>query len=151
MYTLSARSHKALESCHTDLRTLAQSAITCTQVDFMVLEGYRSIARQHELYKAGRSKIDGINKQGTHNVLPSLAFDICAFVGGCASWDVAYLTYLGGVLTALALKLKQEGKILHALRWGGNWDGDGKIIKDQNFIDLPHFEILAQHRYGQKN
>jgi hypothetical protein len=27
------------------------------------------------------------------------------------------------------------------LRWGGDWDSD-KDTKDQNFNDLPHFELI---------
>jgi peptidoglycan L-alanyl-D-glutamate endopeptidase CwlK len=34
-----------------------------------------------------------------------------------------------------------EGKISHAIRWGGDWDSDD-IFDDQNFDDLPHFELV---------
>ncbi len=27
------------------------------------------------------------------------------------------------------------------LRWGGDWDGDTEL-RDQKFVDLPHFEVL---------
>jgi len=29
----------------------------------------------------------------------------------------------------------------HKIRWGGDWDGDGNLL-DQNFHDLPHFELI---------
>jgi peptidoglycan L-alanyl-D-glutamate endopeptidase CwlK len=45
------------------------------------------------------------------------------------------MCYLAGVIQCAAAELGYD------LRWGGNWDGDGEIIKDQKFNDLPHFEI----------
>ena len=48
--------------------------------------------------------------------------------------------FFGGVVLGIAKMLKAEGKIDSSIRWGGDWDGDTHI-KDQTFIDLPHFEI----------
>ena len=142
-YTFSNRSKTALASCHQDLQQIAEIALQRTAVDFAIIEGHRSLERQKMLYLAGKSKIDGSNKQGKHNHNPSLAFDICAIVQGKASWRECYLAYLGGILTAAAAELLAAGRISHALRWGGNWDGDGEIITDQSFIDLPHFELIG--------
>ena len=141
-YILGKRSIKNLESCHADLQAIAMAAICHTQVDFAVVEGHRSVERQKLLYDAGKSKIDGLSKKGKHNYTPSLAFDICAIVNGKASWRESYLAYLGGVITAVGMILLAEGTVSHKLRWGGNWDGDGEIITDQSFMDLPHFELL---------
>ena len=140
-YTFSTRSKEALSSCHTDLCQIAETALLRTQVDFAVVEGYRSIERQKLLYEAGKSKIDGLSRKGKHNYSPSLAFDICAVVRGKASWRECYLAYLGGVITSTAAELLAKHKIKHSLRWGGNWDSDGEIITDQSFIDMPHFEL----------
>ena len=140
-YIFSTHSKEALLSCHTDLQLIAEASLQRTQVDFAVVEGHRSIARQKLLYEAGKSKIDGVSKKGKHNYSPSLAFDICAIVRGKASWRECYLAYLGGVITATAAELLVKHKIKHCLRWGGNWDGDGEIITDQSFIDMPHFEL----------
>lgn len=41
----------------------------------------------------------------------------------------------------LAQKLKEEGKMSHSVRYGGDWDSD-KDIDDQNFRDLVHFELI---------
>jgi len=43
---------------------------------------------------------------------------------------------------ATAERLYNEGKITHKLRWGGDWDSD-KVFDDQNFDDLPHFELVS--------
>ena len=141
-YNLGKRSREALSSCHVDLQLIAEIAIKRTQVDFMIVEGHRSKERQKLLYDAGKSKIDGIKKKGKHNYSPSLAFDICAIVKGKASWRESYLAYLGGVITSVALELIDRDHIGHRIRWGGNWDGDGEIITDQSFIDMPHFELI---------
>ena len=34
------------------------------------------------------------------------------------------------------------GKMKHRIRWGGDWDGDTDV-KDQKFMDLPHFELIG--------
>ena len=118
-YTFSTRSKDALLSCHPGLQRIAEAALFRTQVDFAVVEGHRSLERQKLLYEAGRSKIDGLSRKSRHNRTPSLAFDICAIVGGKASWRECYLAYLGGVITSTASELLSQNKIKHALRWWG--------------------------------
>ena len=140
-HSFSGRSLELLDTCHEDLRTIAKESIRHSLIDFSIVEGHRSTRRQKMLYEAGMSKIDGIHKKSRHNYSPSMAFDICAYVNGKYSWRECYLAYLGGVIMAVGSRLAEEKKITHRLRWGGNWDGDGEIITDQSFIDLPHFEI----------
>ena len=38
--------------------------------------------------------------------------------------------------------LNFDSKITHKIRWGGDWDSDGEI-KDNNFDDLVHIEIIG--------
>ena len=140
-YKFSTRSQEALQSCHPDLRQVAEVALERTAVDFAVVEGHRSLERQKLLYISGKSKLDGFTHRSKHNEKPSRAFDICAIVRRKASWRECYLAYLGGIIMATASELLAAGRITHDLRWGGNWDGDGEIITDQSFIDLPHFEL----------
>lgn len=141
-FKLSSTSNSRLNTCHEKLQEVIREAIKRTNVDFGVSEGYRSIQRQQELYASGRTKpgpiltyVDGIKKKSKHNVYPSQAVDIYAWVNK-ASWDSRYLIYLGGVITSTANDLGID------IRWGGNWDSDGEIITDQSFLDLPHFEII---------
>lgn len=141
MYAFGETSKNRLATCHPDLQLIANTAITISHIDFGIAEGHRSVERQKKLFDEGKSRIDGISKLGKHNHMPSMAFDVYAWVDGKASWDEKYLTYIGGVITATAAMLLRKGSIERTLRWGGNWDGDGKIIYDQNFIDLPHFEL----------
>ena len=46
-----------LEGCHTDLRKLMLEVIK--HIDVTVLEGHRSVERQAELFRQGKSKLDG--------------------------------------------------------------------------------------------
>ena len=38
-------------------------------------------------------------------------------------------------------KLKDEGKITHSIRWGGNWSGSPEI-KPEKFFDGAHIEVI---------
>lgn len=131
-----------LSSCHEDLQKIMYVAIDRSMVDFGISEGKRSLARQHELYKKGLSRIDGVNRTGKHNLNPSMAVDIYAFVNGKGNWDDAHLGYLAGIILRVAEELLEEGEISHRVRWGGDWDMDGVIALDHNLKDLPHFELI---------
>lgn len=140
-YSFSNTSKDRLETCHADLQLIAMEAIKSSEVDFGIACGHRSIEDQQKAFKAGLSKLDGVNKKSKHNHSPSMAFDIYAWVGS-TSYNVHDLSYIAGVIQAVARRLKAEGKITHDIRWGGNWDQDGVIITDQTFQDLPHFELV---------
>jgi len=89
------------------------------------------------------SKIDGINKKGKHNYNPSMAFDFYIYVPGKKlSYDKLHLTFVAGLIIAVAKMLILDNKITHDIRWGGNWDSDGELISDQSFDDLPHIELI---------
>lgn len=55
-FKLSARSLKALDGVHPDLVAVVTRAIQITPIDFVVIEGRRTIERQRELFKAGASR-----------------------------------------------------------------------------------------------
>ncbi len=139
----SARSFDKLSTCHIDLQLIAKTVIEITPIDFGISEGHRSLEKQQEYFKKGLSKIDGINKKGKHNYDPSMAFDFYIYVPGKKlSYDKYHLTFIAGLLIAVAKMLKLEKKITYDVRWGGNWDSDGEIIYDQTFQDLPHLELI---------
>jgi peptidoglycan L-alanyl-D-glutamate endopeptidase CwlK len=117
-------------------------AIKITNVDFGIAEGYRSIEKQQQYFKEGKSKIDGVSKKGKHNYSPSLAVDIYPYFENGAKWDNEHLSYLSGIIHAVSEILFADGKISHKVRWGGNWDMDGIILIDQSFDDRPHFELV---------
>ena len=142
-HTFGSRSKEKLYTCHIDLQLIAEESLKVSQMDFGISEGHRSIEKQLEYFYTGRSKVDGIKIKGKHNYQPSLAFDIYAYIPGKPrlAYNVANLSYLGGVITATAQRLLNECRITHRLRWGFDWDMDGEIGTDQTFQDMPHFEL----------
>lgn len=142
MYKFGMVSRKKLDSCHEDLQLIIQEALKLSDVDFGISEGHRDVATQQMYFRQGKSKIDGVTKLGKHNVMPSEAVDIYGYVNGRATYNVQTLAYIAGVVTAAAKVLYEQGKVNYIIRWGGNWDRDGEIITDQNFDDLPHFELV---------
>lgn len=107
--------------------------------DIRVLEGVRSWARQRELYEQGKTKL--LPPAGKHNPdtegdvdYKSLAVDVAPYP---IDWkDAKRFCYLAGIVMGIAAQLGYK------VRWGGNWDMDQTIIDDQNFDDLPHFELV---------
>lgn len=151
MYTFSNTDTKKLKSCHEDLFTIAVTAIAFSHVQFGIIEGARPIEKQREYYKNGRSKLNPDDsddlKNAKHIIVPRLgrekshAFDLVARENGNVVWKKEPYIYLGGLITGISNMLHNSGKIEHTIRWGGNWDGDGVVVTDQDFDDLVHFEI----------
>ena len=124
-------SRKKLETCHPDLMALCELVIET--YDFTVLEGYRSDARQEELFRQNKSKLRA--GQSKHNNDPSLAVDIAPYP---IDWENTQRFYLlAGMMFQAAADLGLR------IRWGGDWDRDW-IHTDQTFHDLPHFELLEK-------
>ena len=137
-------SEERLNTCHPDLIVIMNTAISISDVDFGIAEGYRSIEKQKQYFSEGKSKIDGVTNIGKHNYKPSFACDIYAYLNGKALWDNETITYLSGIIRATSEILFKTGKIKHKIRWGGNWDMDGTILIDQSFNDRPHFELIKE-------
>ena len=160
MKQFSQSSTDKLSTCEKDLQLVMRESIKVSLVDFGIGEGHRPDERQLSLFKQGRelvsdvwrivdkskvvTNIDGIKVKGKHNYLPSKAVDITIYVPGHPEWtyDNEHLCYVAGVIMATAERLYNDGLITHKIRWGGNWDSDGIILKDQNLADRPHFEII---------
>jgi len=147
MYSFGSNSLKNLSTCHPDLQKVLSLALSRSVVDFGISEGHRSLERQLELFKDGKSTIDGISKKGKHNYKPSMAADLYVYhpdeeTRKKIAYDKSHLAYLMGIVWCCGQELLEKGEITHKLRWGGNWDSDGVIIIDQKFQDLPHIELI---------
>ena len=130
MAKLGKKSLEILSTCDNRIQKIIHEAIKVT--DFTVIEGTRSLERQQQLFKEGKTKIDGIQSKGKHNYDPSLAIDIAPYP---IDWnDTKRFFYLAGVVKALAISMGIE------LRWGGDWDSDDDFT-DQTFNDYSHFEL----------
>ena len=134
MFPFSRRSLKSLATCHPELQFIIRE-LAC-EFDITVLEGTRSMERQGELFSSGASKVPpGKSK---HNRVPSDAVDICP-ARAPRFWaqgkDLPREEY--DKVANRFLDIATRNNI--AIRWGGDWDGDGDTT-DQTFNDLVHFE-----------
>lgn len=155
MYKFGERSIKQYNTIHRDLQLILDEVIKV--YDFSILEGLRSDERQYELFKEGRSKLDGINKRSKHQGRPdrdgnivSFAVDIMPYKKGTNAFsgktkDNARFYFLMGMVKITAKNLIKKGIITHDVRFGLDWDNDD-IFTDQNFDDLPHFELTRLRR-----
>ena len=118
-----------LGSCHSDLQRLFNEVIK--HYDCTILEGHRTEDRQNELYENGKSKVKFPNSK--HNSFPSMAVDVVPYP---IDWDDTRRFYMFvGIVRGIASQLGIN------IRCGADWDGDLEV-KDQNFHDLPHFELI---------
>jgi peptidoglycan L-alanyl-D-glutamate endopeptidase CwlK len=131
----SRSSLEKLSTCDSFLQIICKRALEVSKIDFGISCGYRSPEDQLKAYQEGKSKIDGVTVKSKHNLIPSKAVDIFGYVNGKADYSIPVMCYLAGAMDAVSADLGIK------LRWGGNWDGDGIILTDQSFDDLPHFEI----------
>jgi peptidoglycan L-alanyl-D-glutamate endopeptidase CwlK len=128
MYKFSQRSLDNLKNVDERLVRICNELIK--RIDFAVIEGFRSLERQKEMYDKGFSKIDGISKKGKHNYSPSLAIDIIPYKKGHNPFDGSKESDI--MFDNLAKEFKQVAKELGInITWGGDW----------KFIDKPHFQL----------
>jgi peptidoglycan L-alanyl-D-glutamate endopeptidase CwlK len=120
-----------LNGCHNDLRRLFLEVVR--KYDCSVLCGHRNEEDQHTAYITKRSKLDW--DKSKHNSNPSTAIDVAPYP---IDWeDLNRFYHFAGYVLATADEMDIK------VRWGGDWDSD-KTFKDQNFNDLPHWELLQQ-------
>lgn len=137
-YQFGSVSERNLQNVHPHLVRVARRAIQLSTVDFRVIEGRRTMARQRALVAQGASKTMNSRHLTGH------AIDIAPWVGGTVRWDWPLFYPLAEAMKAAAAELRIP------IRWGGNWKplsetpspiGPGSISR--SFPDGPHFELPA--------
>jgi peptidoglycan LD-endopeptidase CwlK len=130
MPKFSQKSRSQLDTCCDELRLVMCNAIR--ELDFTIIEGYRSNHRQQELFEQGKSKVSaGYSK---HNVSPSKAVDIAPYP---IDWeDIPRFIYFAGRIIQIASNLNIK------IRWGGDWNMD--TLLKEHFKDWGHFEVLSR-------
>ena len=118
-FKLSQKSLDRLSGVHPDLVAVVKRAIEITEVDFAVLEGVRSLARQEQLYAAKATTTMNSRHLTGH------AVDLGAYVGQIR-WDWPLYDRIALAMKAAALELQV------AIEWGGDW---------KSFKDGPHFQL----------
>lgn len=130
--SLSQNSKALLGKAHPSLRRLAE-AVAAKGVPFRVTCSVRSAAEQNRAFRAGLSKARA--GQSPHNYNPSAAIDIAPGWDGPINWqDTAAFDRVAAAFLDAAKALGVS------LRWGADWDMDGKT-SDERFVDRPHIEL----------
>lgn len=136
MPKFSQESFSKLSTCHHDLQVLFFEVIK--YFDCTILEGYRNQDDQEADFANGATKLHYPN--GKHNHQPSMAVDVAPYPLNFN--DEKLSLWFGGYVMGIAQRLKEEGKIEHSVRWGGSWDGLGKLDKPGQLHDGGHFELV---------
>ena len=147
MFVLGKKSLDTLVGVDPKLLLVVNRAIQLTQVDFRVNEGVRTIARQKQLLKEGKTQ----TLKSKH--IEGKAVDLVALVDNKVNWDASYYIQIAEAVRLAAIELNIS------VRWGGCWLGDinsysssqvaidtyKKVRKQQGksvFLDLVHFELV---------
>jgi len=100
-----------------------------------VLKGHRGKEEQNELFAKNQSRLRYPNSK--HNVKPSRAVDVVPWFGRIPHirWNdrnkfYEFCGFVQGVAKMMGIEIRS----------GSNWDMDDEL-DDQNFFDLPHFEL----------
>jgi len=136
MITLSKTSLKRLVGVDPRLVSVVKKAAELAQPvdDFSVLEGLRSVARQRRLYAQGRTRPGHIvtwTMSSKH--IDGKAVDLIPYPEG---WN-APPSKFNKIASLMFAAAKELGV---ALRWGADWDRDGKP-RERGESDSPHFEL----------
>lgn len=119
MFKFSQRSLNNLDSVHPDIRKVFEEVIRRSPIDFIVIEGRRTMERQKELVAKGKS--------WTFNSyhLFGLAIDIVPYVDGAISWKLKHYTPIIAIVEEVAAEMGidiRSGQVM----WGK---------------DAPHFQL----------
>ena len=127
------KSKERLSQVHPDLQRLLNEVIKT--YDCVILCGYRGKEEQEAALRDGKSRVHFPDSK--HNHLPSLAVDVAPYpVDWSDTKDSMKRWYhFVGYVKATAERMGIP------IRCGADWDGDFDF-KDQNFNDLPHFELV---------
>ena len=139
-FSLGIRSRVNLRGVNRDLVRVVEHAIRICTVDFTVIEGLRSRAKQAEYVKAGSSW----TMNGRH--LTGHAVDVAPYVGGVRfDWPLFFPIAEAFKVASLAEQVP--------IVWGGTWGLLTDLQSPINVDDLhrgrpdgPHFE-LQRARY----
>lgn len=119
-YVLGRGSLSKLSGVHPDLVRVVKLAIEITPVDFQVLEGVRTKARQTELLAKGATT----TMRSRH--LTGHAVDLAPLDNGKVSWHWPLYYKLAPAVKQAAKELGVE------IEWGGDW---------KSFKDGPHWQL----------
>jgi peptidoglycan L-alanyl-D-glutamate endopeptidase CwlK len=119
-FVLGVGSQARLKGVHPDLVRVVQCAIQISEIDFAVVEGLRTQARQRELVATGASQ----SVRSRH--LTGHAVDLAPYEGRQVHWDWPRFRKLAPAVFQAAKDCNVP------IEWGGNWT---------SFADGPHWQL----------
>ncbi|QBX80198.1 M15 family metallopeptidase [Citrobacter tructae] len=127
-FRFSQRSENNLKGVKPVLVNVIRRALEITPVDFIVIEGLRTQARQKELVATGKSQTMN-SRHLTGNAVDIIPVN--------TTWNIEEFKPL---LKAVKQAADEQGL---KLRFGINWKNDPSLPIETRFIDAPHIEIPA--------
>lgn len=134
MFKFGERSTGRMQGVNPILIQCASVALAKSKHDMTIPKsgGLRSPDDQNILFKKGYSQKDGFDKKSYHQ--SGNALDVVPVVGGYAN-DRAFRHFAGKMFSAWQGIIAAGDHQGNTLEWGGHW---------QNFIDVPHFQIVKR-------
>ena len=136
MPSYSNSSKAKLNTCHDYIYTVFMEAIKI--YDCTILEGERGKTLQDLYFEQGKSEKQ--YPDGKHNNNPSEAVDAVPYP---IDWkDLDGMRHFAGVVIGIGYMISRIYDQFKdcRIRWGGDWN-QNRNLSDQNFFDLPHFEM----------
>jgi peptidoglycan L-alanyl-D-glutamate endopeptidase CwlK len=126
-FKFSERSKRNLD-VHPDLKAVAIRALKISEIDFIIVDGGRTLAEQRNYVRTGKSK----TMKSRH--LNGFAFDFVAIdpKTGKVSWALPLMKKVADACKQAAKELKIPGGV----EWGGDW---------KSFKDTPHIQLSARY------
>lgn len=132
---MTERDEQRLQGVHPDLVRVVRAAVGNSDVDFIVTEGLRTLARQKELLAKGASR----TLKSRH--LTGHAVDLAVVIGGEVRWDWPLYMKLANSMRLAAITENVP------IVWGGTWKllntSKPPFTLHKSFPDGPHFELLS--------
>ncbi len=130
----SKASKRKLETCDPRLQEIFNEVVK--KWDCTIVCGYRGEYEQNQAYHDGKSQLKF--PESKHNSSPSTAVDVVPYYSNVGiDWDD-----LGGFYMFAGYVIRVAENLGYKIRYGGDWNGN-KRTADQNFNDLPHFELIG--------
>lgn len=138
-FILSSKSLDRLQGVHPKMIAVVKRALQLSEVDFMVVEGVRTPARQQKLYAQGRTapgpKVTWTLKSN-HFVNEKTGYGHAVdLLPAPYDWkDPKQFDKMAKAMLQAAAELDIP------IRWGADWDRDGRP-RERGETDSPHFEL----------
>lgn len=139
MYRFGAGSLAQLATVEPRLRQVITLALALSSIDFTVLEGRRSHARQAELYAQGRTK-PGKIVTWTMNSRHFPGPDGLGRAVDLVNYPLDYHATPQFMAIAHAVKAA-SAQLRIPIRWGGDWN-ENNIPMEKGETDIGHFELI---------